>query len=243
MKINILYLIFLVIISCSSQEKTNQWNLGSIEVKQLTPNTFQHISYLQTEDFGKVAYNGLIVIDGNEALIMDTPVSNFASTQLISWIEKERNCQITGIVATHFHEDCIAGLDAFHEKDIPSYAHDLTLSLINQSEHPLPKIGFQKATQLKVGNAFVQLLFLGQGHTRDNIVGYFQKEKVLFGGCLVKSLNASKGFVGDANIAAWPKTVKKVKLAFPEVEVVVPGHGNVGGTPLLDYTIALFSEH
>ncbi len=51
MKINIPYLIFLVIISCGSQEKTNQWNLGSIEVKQLTPNSFQHISYLQTEDF------------------------------------------------------------------------------------------------------------------------------------------------------------------------------------------------
>jgi metallo-beta-lactamase class B len=71
-------------------------------------------------------------------------------------------------------------------------------------------------------------------------VAYFAKEKVLFGGCLLKELHASKGFLGDAVVADWSRTVMYVKQAFPDVKWVVPGHGQVGDKALLDYTIQLF---
>lgn len=41
---------------------------------KLSDNVYQHISYLQTESWGKVACNGMIVIEGDEAIIFDTPV-------------------------------------------------------------------------------------------------------------------------------------------------------------------------
>ena len=64
----------------------------------------------------------------------------------------------------------------------------------------------------------------------------------MFGGCLIKELDATKGYLGDANVAAWSNTVEKVKNAYPNVKIIIPGHGNYGDKKLLDYTINLFKN-
>lgn len=62
----------------------------------------------------------------------------------------------------------------------------------------------------------------------------------MFGGCLVKSLNARNlGNTEDGDLAAYPITLKKVKETYPEAKIVVPGHGRPGGIELIDYTIKL----
>ena len=58
----------------------------------------------------------------------------------------------------------------------------------------------------------------------------------MFGGCLIKEMNATKGYLHDANVKDWSATVEKVK-EYPHVKVVVPGHGKYGDVKLLDYTI------
>ena len=146
------------------------------------------------------------------------------------------------MVATHFHEDCIVGLEAFHKANIPSYANESTLRLLNPTNVEKPKVPFKESIDLKVGEEKVLVQFFGEGHTLDNVAAYFPTEKVLFGGCLVKTMNASKGFLGDANVEAWPKTIREIKRTYPKVEVVIPGHGNSGGPELLDYTITLFEK-
>jgi metallo-beta-lactamase class B len=73
-------------------------------------------------------------------------------------------------------------------------------------------------------------------------VAYFPSEQVLFGGCLIKELNATKGYLGDANVLAWSATVKQVQANFPDVKHVVPGHGAAGDSRLLDYTHKLFEK-
>ncbi|MEM7381519.1 MAG: subclass B1 metallo-beta-lactamase, partial [Bacteroidota bacterium] len=54
-------------------------------------------------------------------------------------------------------------------------------------------------------------------------------------------LNARKGNLADANIAQWSQTMELIKAKFPEIEIVIPGHGKAGGMELLDYTYQLFS--
>jgi metallo-beta-lactamase class B len=93
---------------------------------------------------------------------------------------------------------------------------------------------------LKLGNAQITARFFGEGHTKDNVVGYFPAENIMFGGCLIKELEASKGYLGDANEAAWPGTVEKVRKVYPNAKTIVPGHGEYGDKKLLDYTIELF---
>ncbi len=75
------------------------------------------------------------------------------------------------------------------------------------------------------------------------MVGYFPKEKAMFGGCLIKEMNATKGYLGDANVKTWSATVEKVKAKYPDAKIVIPGHGEIGGEELLDYTIKLFKNN
>jgi metallo-beta-lactamase class B len=144
------------------------------------------------------------------------------------------------VIPTHFHDDCLGGLKAFHDQEIPSYANTKTLELATQEKSAIPQQGFYESMTLHVGDKTVEVKFFGEGHTRDNVVGYFPSERVLFGGCLIKEVDASKGYLADANIKAWPTTVEKVKRAYPNVQLVIPGHGAYGGPELLDYTVGLF---
>ncbi|RAI91996.1 subclass B1 metallo-beta-lactamase [Algoriphagus yeomjeoni] len=217
------------------------YNSETLHIEQISPNTFVHISYLNTNDFGKVDCNGMIVMNDGEALVFDTPANEEASLELINWLEKEQKVKIKGVIATHFHWDCLGGLNEFHTKGIPSYASDKTIKLAKAAGYPTPENGFKKKLTLEAGDLTVINQFLGEGHTKDNFVSYVPADKVLFGGCMIKALGAGEGNLEDANIADWSKTVLKVKSTFPKITVVIPGHGKVGGTELLDYTEGMFT--
>jgi metallo-beta-lactamase class B len=211
-------------------------------VRKIGTNVYQHISYLQTQSFGKVDCNGMIVVNKGEAIVFDTPATEKASEELIKWVADSLSCKVVAVVATHFHEDCVGGLEAFHKKGIPSYATNKTISFAKQARFPVPQKGFDGEKEFKVGGKKVLATFMGEGHTRDNIIGYFPAENIMFGGCLIKELNAGKGNLADANTDAWPATVSKIKESFPKVTLVIPGHGKTGDVALLDYTIKLFSK-
>ena len=209
-------------------------------ITQIAENSFEHTSFLQTNDFGNVPCNGVIVRNNKETIIFDTPTNDRNSEELIEWITKVLKCKINAIIPTHFHNDCLGGLTAFHEKKIPSYSYFRTIALAKENSFTVPQNSFEESLELKVGKEKIIVKFFGEGHTRDNVVGYFPDDRVMFGGCLIKELNASKGYLGDSNVADWSDTVEKVKKEFPEVKLIVPGHGERGDQKLLDYTITLF---
>jgi len=232
-------------IHCGAQKRSTfkareLYKSDKLVVTQVAENSFEHTSFLQTNDFGNVPCNGLIVKNSNEVIIFDTPTNDTVSAELISWIKETLHCKINAIVATHFHNDCLGGLKAFHDKDISSYAYFKTIELAKENKYTVPQNSFQDSLVLKVGAEKAIVKFFGEGHTRDNVIGYFPSEKIMFGGCLIKEIDASKGYLGDANIAAWSGTVEKIKAAYPDVKIVIPGHGDYGNKKLLDYTIKLF---
>jgi metallo-beta-lactamase class B len=212
-------------------------------ITQLTASTFQHTSYKQTNDFGNVPCNGLIVRNGNESIVFDTPTKDSSAAELISWIQQKLQCKINAIIPTHFHDDCLGGLQAFHDNSIPSYGYFKTIEMAKANKYVIPRNSFPDSLTLPVGDENIKVKFFGEGHTKDNVVGYYPAEQVLFGGCLIKELEASKGYLGDANEKDWSGTVEKIKLQYPDVKVVVPGHGEPGNIGLLDYTIQLFRKH
>lgn len=242
MKFKSCLIIFLIVsvLGCKTQQFTSNYESDQLKVEQLTENTFRHISYLATESYGKVACNGMIVIDNNEAIVFDTPTNDSDAKELIDWITNTLKCKPIGIVVTHFHVDCLGGLNEFHQRKIPSYASLKTIELAKASNSQIPQKGFDNYLEVKVGTKKVINEFLGAGHTIDNVVSYFPNEKVLFGGCLIKKMNASKGYLGDANISEWSNTVKAVKSKYGDAKVIIPGHGKPGDIKLLDYTIELF---
>jgi metallo-beta-lactamase class B len=213
---------------------------NDLVITQITENSFEHTSFKQTNDFGNVPCNGLVVTNSNEAIVFDTPTNNESAGELITWINETLHCKINAVIPTHFHDDCLGGLKAFVEKGIPSYGYFKTIELAKEQNFVVPVNSFTDSLILQVGAEKIVAKFFGEGHTKDNIVGYFPAENILFGGCLIKELKASKGYLGDANVADWSGTVEKVKQDYPLVKIVVPGHGAFGNKKLLDYTIKLF---
>jgi metallo-beta-lactamase class B len=82
----------------------------------------------------------------------------------------------------------------------PSHAHVRTVELSEAKGTAVPQHGFADSLVLVAGKECIMVTHFGEGHTVDNVVGYFAKEDVLFGGCLIKELNATKGYLGDANV-------------------------------------------
>lgn len=239
----ILFSFFLL--NCNSQHKNNFsakeiYKSENLIITQISENSFIHTSFKQTNDFGNVPCNGLIVKNSDEAIVFDTPVNDKSSEELIQWINKTLHAKINAVIPTHFHDDSAGGLLAFHHHHIPSYSYSKTIELARENNFIVPQNSFSDSLILKVGHEKTITKFFGEGHTKDNTVGYFPSENILFGGCLLKELEASKGYLGDANIKTWSGTVEKVKKEYPDVKIVVPGHGEYGDQKLLDYTIALF---
>jgi metallo-beta-lactamase class B len=102
----------------------------------------------------------------------------------------------------------------------------------------------EEGLELTIGEEIVEVYFPGESHSIDNVVVYFHKRKILFGGCMVKSLESkSPGFTGDANMQEWPKSVKNVLERYKAARIVIPGHGNWGDTKLLKHTIDLLANY
>jgi len=242
----LLSVILIVTLSCSAQKKKPEnktvYQSETLVIIQVSPNVYQHTSFLQTESFGNVPCNGMIVHNHNETVVFDTPVNDEISEELIQWIQNSLKSKINAVVPTHFHDDCLGGLNAFHKHHIPSIANSKTIEIAKEKKLPIPLKSFNNQEKIAIGNQFTELYFFGEGHTKDNIVAYYPNEKVLFGGCLIKELNATKGNLADANEAAWTETVIKLKNTIIDAEIVIPGHGATGNTDLIDYTIKLFTQ-
>ncbi|EJL74883.1 subclass B1 metallo-beta-lactamase [Chryseobacterium populi] len=245
----ILFLFFtMIILNCQPQKTSSDktkivYQSDNLIITQLSKNIYQHISFLNTESFGKVSCNGMIVEDGNEAVILDTPTNDESSEELISWIKNNLHSKVNAVVATHFHDDCVGGLKEFDKNNIPSYANNTTIELAKKNNANVPGHGFNDAITLNAGKQEIVIKYFGEGHTKDNVVAYVPEQEAMFGGCLIKEKDATKGYLGDANVHAWSETVEKVKKAYPDVKIVIPGHGDTGGQELLDYTIQLFKEN
>jgi metallo-beta-lactamase class B len=235
--------LILVLMSCKTAKVLDKkYSSKTITVEKVTDHVYQHTSYLQTDSFGNVPCNGMVVVDGNEAIVFDTPTNDSTSLELLNWIKNSLKCKVVAVIPTHFHNDCLGGLNAFHENKIPSYASNKTIELARLNGEAVPQKGFDGIKEFKVGNKIAIAEFNGEGHTKDNVIGYFPSEKTMFGGCLIKELKATKGYLGDANVDAWSATVTKVKSKYPDTKVVIPGHGKWGDISLLDYTIELFEK-
>ncbi|UTW66209.1 subclass B1 metallo-beta-lactamase [bacterium SCSIO 12643] len=230
------------LLGCTSAPEKEPYETETLKIKQISKNVYQHVSYLETQDFGNVACNGAFYVVGNEAIVMDTPTDDEVSQELMNYIQDELGAQTVGVIVNHFHVDCLGGLKAFHDAGISSYANQKTIELAREQDRELPQTGFYEIDTISVGGKIIVNRYFGPGHTEDNIVSYIPEEDVLYGGCMIKSVGAGKGNLEDANVKEWSVSVGRIKTEYPQLKYVIPGHGKYGGMELLDYTIEKFKE-
>lgn len=233
-----LLFIFLFFITLSAQPKEIIVS-DDLTIIPISQNSYRHISYIDYKG-SKIPCNGLLYFNDNECIVVDTPTTDSVSIELINWIKENKKVKIIGVVSTHWHDDCTGGLRAFHNENIPSFSLEFTRDTLIIQNLPAPQNVFTDSMKIKVGNKFAELYYPGPGHVKDNIVVWFNDEKVLFGGCLVKEFKSNSiGYIGDADLNNWDKTLAKVKAIYPEAKVVIPGHGDTGGLELIDKSIEI----
>ncbi|TQV88331.1 DIM/SIM/IMP family subclass B1 metallo-beta-lactamase [Aliikangiella coralliicola] len=212
-----------------------------LKIKLLQPNVYLHTSYQFVDGFGMVGSNGLIVLSGSNAFIVDTPWSDADTKSLMKWIQ-ERGYFLKGSISTHSHEDRTAGIRLLNEHKIPTYASKLTNEILSKSGKATAKNSIDSES-FWLEKELIEVFYPGGGHAIDNVVVWLPKSQILFGGCLVRSAaSRSLGYVGEAAIDSWPSSVQKLVDNYPTANLVVPGHGAVGDKKLLSHTISLAQQ-
>jgi metallo-beta-lactamase class B len=237
--------VLLLIIVSSGFAFAGDWSMrfkvsADIEVQRISEHVYVHISFSEVPQFGRVASNGVIYVVGKEALLFDTPMDDSTTARLIRWAIDSLHVRVVGFVPNHWHNDCMGGLAYLHSLGIPSYANRMTVEIAKSKGLPVPQRGFVDSLVLHIGKFDAVCRYFGPAHAADNIVVWLPSDSVLFAGCMAKDMQArTLGNLSDAKVGEWPKTIEKVRQAFPSAKVIVPGHGAVGGRELFGHTLGL----
>ena len=216
-------------------------DVPELRIEPLAEGVYLHQSFHQTQSFGLVSANGLVVVEGDLAYLIDTPWSEEDTARLKDWID-EQGWQLAGSLSTHSHEDRAGGIGWLNGKGIPTRALALTNQFLEANSKAM-------ATEPFNGPAFswvpgtLEVFYPGGGHTEDNVTVWLPEQRLLFGGCLIRSMAArSLGYTGEAQMDKWAESVKTLQLRYPDALMVVPGHGKPGDPRLLSHTVALASQ-
>ena len=87
----------------------------------LAPGVWVHTTSADVPGYGRVPANGLVVIDGPEAMLIDLPWTDELTATLCDWIAKSHGAMVKVVIPTHFHEDCMGGLAEAHRRGAVSY--------------------------------------------------------------------------------------------------------------------------
>jgi metallo-beta-lactamase class B len=242
MKKGFLLLIFGLIGSFLSSAQTYEKIVidDDIQLIHLQDSVFIHLTWDHLESFGRFSSNGLIVIKNGQALMIDTPMDNFKTEKLTKYLKDSMSVDLVKLIICHFHDDCMGGLGYLQSVGIESIANSMTIDKCKEIGLPVPSTSFTDSLIFDFNGEKIDCRYFGAGHSFDNITVWIPHKKILFGGCLIKSINSTNlGNLSDAVVDEWDLSVEKLMKEYPEIKMVIPGHGNFGGIELLTHTIEL----
>lgn len=236
---------------------------NELYVSKLADNIYVVTHYFPWES------NSLIVkASADEIVLIDTPYDNSATALVCDWIDTNFTPKRITAINTGFHIDNLGGNQYLREKGIDIYGSDRTCVLIEEKgshtqqqliswlkpeqerikkvyetmafEKPNKIFKIEEGLLLKIGDITLDVFFPGETHSPDNLVVFIKEQKVLFGGCMVKSLSSKNlGFTGDANLTEWPISMKVIQEKYKSAQIVIPHHGMWGDMTLIEHTTEL----
>jgi len=131
--INVLIIAALVFISTPvliAQDISKKISINKdLEIVQITPNVYVHISYAEFAGFGRVACNGMILTEDDKAFLFDTPPTEQLTKQLVEWITQTLKHKVVGFIPNHWHSDCMGGLAYLQRIGVESYSNQMTIDI------------------------------------------------------------------------------------------------------------------
>ena len=211
-----------------------------LELIKLSNNAYIHVSWYNIPKYGRISANGLVYLNKDEAFLFNTPWTDSLTSELYCYLTDTMHLKIAGFIPNHWHQDCMGGLGFLQERYIPAYANQMTIDIAKSKQLSVPDHGFKKILKLQLGDRPIECYYPGAAHSTDNIVVWLPSEKILFAGCMVKSMvSTDLGNTVDGDLKAYPGTIKKLLKKYPDAKIVIPGHGQFGGPELIAHTIEI----
>lgn len=187
---------------------------------------------------------GVVLGDG-AALVIDTRSSHAQAREILADLRSLTRDPVTVVVDTHGHFDHVFGNHVFRPATIwgqagcppfmartaeqrrsriateePRIAADLAEVVIDP-----PDRVFDTAATIELGGRYVELRYLGRGHTDHDAIVSIPDANIIFAGDLVEG--GAVPYFNDGYPLDWPATAHT--LAALITGTIVPGHGDHAG--------------
>jgi metallo-beta-lactamase class B len=190
-----------------------------LKITHLTGDFYIYTTYQLYNDEPYPA-NGMYVVTNDGVVLIDSPWNRSQLEPLLDSIRVKHKKEVIMAVATHHHADRTGCLDLLNDKGIKTYTSKLTDRFSKIKNEKRASHLFEKDTTFTVGQYSFKAFYPGKGHAEDNIVVWFEKERILYGGCFVKSTEtADLGNLSDADVAAWKISMQKNNQAISKTTV------------------------
>jgi cyclase len=215
------------------------------ELRRLAPNVY---AYQQGGGPGKLnvgVSNAGIIVGEDSILVIDSLGAPLHAKNFIAAVRKMEPTKRFGrMVLTHHHGDHIFGLPSFPSMEIVAheYCRQAMLAIPvppgskwekregwaeggEERRIVAPVTTINDRTTYYYGNTEVQVITMAPAHTYGDVVVYLPQYKILFAGDIAFHWVAP--FLNNGHATKWVEFADKI-LGM-EVDVVVPGHGPIGG--------------
>ncbi|OPB96693.1 subclass B1 metallo-beta-lactamase [Elizabethkingia meningoseptica] len=214
-----------------------------VKIEKLKDNLYVYTTY-NTFNGTKYAANAVYLVTSKGVVVIDSPWGEEKFKNFTDEIYKRHGKKVIMNIATHSHDDRAGGLEYFKSLGAKTYSTKMTDSILAKDNKPRAQYTFDNNKSFKVGKDEFQVYYPGKGHTADNLVVWFPKDKVLVGGCIIKSGDSKDlGFLGEAYVNDWTQSVHNIQKKFPNVQYVVAGHDDWKDQTAIQHTLDLISEY
>lgn len=212
---------------------------AKLEISHLTGDFYIYTTY-NTYEESQVPANGMYLVTNDGVVMFDTPWDTTQFQPLLDSIQLKHHKPVIMCFATHWHSDKTAGLEYYRNLGIKTYTTVLTDELSKKNNKKRAAFLMTKDTLFTVGQYHFETYYPGQGHTEDNIVIWFDKEKILYGGCLIKGADAENlGYTDDGNVFEYESTLKKVRKKYRNPNFIIVAHSDWHDINSLKHSIKL----
>lgn len=210
-----------------------------LKIAHLTGNFYIYTTY-NTYEGDKIPANGMYLVTNDGIVLFDTPWDTTQFQPLLDSLQFKHHKNVTMCIATHWHSDRTEGLEYYKQKGIKTYTTLLTDELCKKNGKKRAEYLIENDTVFNIGKYNFETYYPGQGHTEDNIVIWFNTERILYGGCLIKGAEAENlGFLGDGNVLQYETTLKNVQKKYPNPKYIIVSHHNWNNINSLKHSIQL----
>jgi metallo-beta-lactamase class B len=214
-----------------------QKNKYALEFAHLKDNFYVYVSY-GTYNGEKYPANAMYLITKKGVILFDTPWDEQYYQPLLDSIWARHHQKVIMCIATHFHTYRTGGLKYYRSRGIKTYTTHQTDSLCsihhdNRAQYLVPQ-----DTTFHIGGYEFETFYAGPGHTMDNIEILFPKERILYSGCFIKSVeDKTLGNLDDADVKNWGQSIQKLREKFPNPEFVICGHNDWHNKNSIQHTL------